>query len=221
MTLEGTRQIIAQGLALVEFGAARRLAVATARSQNRRSRLPSNGELQTTEMMLSYTIGAPSASQMIPPRTNAASTTRAHIMIVLSPREDVRMAQPQLRFNLPGRACAPIRRTAGSFSRRAFGITAPGLEAFPDVTPPGGGGGGGGLGGVGGVWRGECSPVIITHKSATPFAGKLKPNCSRVNYALVVSAESLFEHVAEDAFVGVVIRPNDARRAILGADGRH
>jgi hypothetical protein len=77
MTLEGTRQIIAQGPALVEFGAARRLAVATARSQNRRSRSPSNGELQTTEMMLSYTIGAPSASQMIPPRTNAASTTRA------------------------------------------------------------------------------------------------------------------------------------------------
>ena len=25
-----------------------------------------------------------------------------NIMIVLSPREDVRMAQPQLRFNLPG-----------------------------------------------------------------------------------------------------------------------
>ena len=53
------------------------------------------------------------------------------------------------------------------------------------------------------------------------FAGKLKPNCSRVNHALVVSASQLFEHVAEDAFVGVVIRPNDARRAIRGADGRH
>ena len=39
MTLEGTRQIIAQGPALVEFGAARRLAVATARSQNRRRQI--------------------------------------------------------------------------------------------------------------------------------------------------------------------------------------
>ena len=85
-------------------------------------------------MMLSYTIGAPSASQN---QFHREQTLRAppglNIMIVLSPREDVRMAQPQLQSTCLGVACAPIRRTAGSFSRRAFGITAPGLEAFPET----------------------------------------------------------------------------------------